>query len=100
MRIQVLNEMKEIYPGMKNIKKIYEAKFGEIDLKKFHESCKNHEITLSLAISNYNKVLGFLCPMKWTETLSLTKVTGGKSLIIFFDDQKMKKCTKKLNKQV
>ena len=68
MRIQVLEDLLESYPGMKQIEKIYSAKFGEINLNKFHESCKNHEITLSLAKSNYNKVIGFLCPMKFTST--------------------------------
>jgi hypothetical protein len=64
MRIQVLEDLLKIYPGMKKVEKIYSAKKGEIELKKFHESCKNHEITLSLAKSNYNKVIGFLCPVK------------------------------------
>ena len=63
---------------MKKIEKIYSAKYGEIDLSKFHESCKNHDITLSLAKSNYNKVIGFLCPMKYMNR-SWTKVTGGKT---------------------
>jgi hypothetical protein len=61
---------------MKKIEKIYSAKFGEIELNKFHESCKNHEITLSLAKSNFNKVIGFLCPIKFTNS-GYTKVTGG-----------------------
>ena len=64
MRIQVLEDLLETYPGMKQIEKLYSAKSGEIDSNKFHESCKNHEITLSLAKSNFNKVIGFLCPMK------------------------------------
>ena len=68
MKIQVLEDLVETYPGMKQIEKIYSAKFGEIDLNKFHDSCKNHEITLSLAKSNHNKVIGFLCPMKFTNT--------------------------------
>lgn len=63
---------------MKKIEKIYSAKFGEIDLDKFHESCKNHDITLSLAKTNYKKVIGFLCPMKFMKRDS-TKVTGGKT---------------------
>jgi len=63
---------------MKKIVKIYSAKFGEIALDKFHESCKNHEITLSLAKSNFNKVIGFLCPMKFMNR-EWTKVTGGKT---------------------
>ena len=63
---------------MKKIDKIYSAKFGEIALDKFHESCKNHEITLSLAKSNHNKVIGFLCPMKFMNR-GYTKVTGGKT---------------------
>ena len=63
---------------MKKIEKIYSAKFGEIDLNKFHESCKNHDIILSLAKSNYNKVIGFLCPMKYMNRPSTT-VTGGKT---------------------
>ena len=63
---------------MKRIVKIYSAKFGEIDLDKFHESCKNHKITLSLAKSNFNKVIGLLCPMKYMYT-GFTKITGGKT---------------------
>ena len=100
MRIQVLEDLFETYPGMKQIEKIYSAKFGEIDLKKFHESCKNHEITLSLAKSNFNKVIGFLCPMKHILRTSWTKVAGGKTKIIFFDDQKMKKCLQREDKEV
>ena len=64
---------------MKKIEKIYSAKFGEIELNKFHESCKNHEITLSLAKSCYDKAIGFLCPMKWSQMSEETKVTGGKT---------------------
>ena len=79
MRIQVLEDLTQIYPGMKKIEKIYSAKFGEIELNKFHESCKNHEITLSLAKSCYHKVFGFLCPMKWKDMKDWTKVTGGKT---------------------
>jgi hypothetical protein len=54
MRIQVLENLNNIYPDLKKVEKIYSAKFGEIDLNKFHESCKNHEITLSLVKGNYN----------------------------------------------
>ena len=66
------------YTKMKKIEKLYSAKFGEIDLSKVHESCKNHDITLSLAKSNYNKVIGFLYPMKYMNR-NWTKVTGGKT---------------------
>ena len=38
MRIQVLEDLLETYPEMKQIEKIYSAKYGEIDLNKFHES--------------------------------------------------------------
>ena len=79
MRVQVLEDMTKIYPEMKKIEKIYSAKFGELELNKFHESCKNHEITFSLAKSNYNKVIGLLCPMKWKNMNGWTKVTGGKT---------------------
>ena len=78
MRSQVVENLNCIYPYLKKIEKIYSAKFGEIDLNKFHESCKNHEITLSLAKSNFNKVIGFLCPMKYIDR-SWTVVTGGKT---------------------
>ena len=63
---------------MKKVQKIYSAKKGEIELNKFHESCKNHEITLSLAKTNFNKVIGFLCPMKFMNR-GWTEVTGGKT---------------------
>jgi len=78
MRIQVLENLNNIYPDLKKVEKIYSAKFREIDLNKFHESCKNHEITLSLVKSNYNKVIGFLCPMKYINR-GYTVVTGGKT---------------------
>ena len=78
MRIQVLEDLLQIYPGMKKVEKIYSAKKGEIALTKFHESCKNYEITLSLAKSSYNKVIGFLCPKKFMNR-DFTKVTGGKT---------------------
>ena len=52
MRIQVFENLINIYPEMKKVEKNYSAKFGEIDLNGFHESCKNHEITLSLAKTN------------------------------------------------
>jgi hypothetical protein len=74
----VLEDLLYNYPGMKKIRKIYTAKFGEIDLNKFHESCKYHDITLSLAKSNYNKVICFLCPMKYVNKES-TKTTEGKA---------------------
>ena len=99
MRIQILEDLLETYPGMKQIEKIYSAKFGEIDLNKFHESCKNHEITLSLAKSNHNKVIGFLCPMKYMNR-GWKKVTGGKTKIIYFDDQQIRKCTQRDDKEV
>ena len=79
MRTQVIENLNSIYPDLKEIKKIYSAKFGEIDSNKFYESCKNHEITLSLAKSNYNKVIGYLCPMKHINRSSWTAVTGGKT---------------------
>jgi len=79
MRTQVVENLNSIYPDLKKIEKIYSAKFGELDLNKFHESCKNHEITLSLAKSNYNKVIGFLCPMKHINRGNWTVVTGGKT---------------------
>ena len=63
---------------MKKVEKIYSAEKGEIELIKFHESCKNHEIKLSFAKTNYNKVIGFLCPMKFVKR-DWTKVTGGKT---------------------
>ena len=55
----------EIYPKVKEIKKIYSAKENEINSIKLWESCKDHEITLCLAKTNYNKIIGFLCPMKY-----------------------------------
>ena len=67
-----------MYPEMKKLEKIYLAKFGEIDLIKFHESCKNHEVTLSLAKTNFNKIIGFLCPMKYMNR-GYTIVTGSKT---------------------
>ena len=99
MRIQVLEDLLWTYPAMKQIEKIYSANLGKIDLEKFHENCKNHEITLSLAKSNYNKVIGFLCPMKYMNR-GWTKVTGGKTKIIYFDDQQMRKCIQKDGQEV
>ena len=78
MKTQVVENLNSIYPDLKEIKKIYSAKFGEIDLNKFHESCKNHEITLSLAKTNFNKVIGLLCPIKYMNR-GKTPVTGGKT---------------------
>ena len=78
MRIQVLEDLLESYPGIKQIDKIYSAKFGEIELNEFHDSCKNHEITLSLAKSNHKTVIGFLCPMKFINR-GWTKVEGGRT---------------------
>ena len=78
MRIKVFDDLLQTYSGIKKIQKIYSAKFGEIEVKKLHESCKNHEITLSLAKTNYNKVIGLLCPMKYMNR-GWTKVTGGKT---------------------
>ena len=92
MRTQVFDDLNNLYPEMKKMRKIYSAKFGEIDLNKFHESCKYHEITLSLAKTNFNKVIGLLCPIKYMNR-GKTPVTGGKTLIIYFDDQEIRKCT-------
>ena len=68
--------MFQTYPGIKKVEKLYSAKYGEINVTKFNESCKNHEITLSLAKTNYNKVFGFLCPVKFANARS-TKIKGG-----------------------
>ena len=38
--------------------------------------------------------------MKYMNRNSYTKVTGGKTKIIFFDDQKMKKCLQREDKEV
>ena len=87
MRQQVIEEIKNIYPGMKNLKKLYSTeKFGKIDTVKFHESCVNHEITFSFAKSNYNKVIGFLSPMKWRFMDFWTRIPGGKTKIVYFDE--------------
>jgi hypothetical protein len=63
---------------MKKIEKIYSPTFGEIYQNKFREKCKNHDITLNLAKSNFNKVTSFLCPMNYINKKS-TKITGGKT---------------------
>ena len=49
---------------MKNIKKLYQVKGEDINQENFHESVKNHEITISLVTTNFNKTIGFLCPKK------------------------------------
>ena len=38
--------------------------------------------------------------MKFSENPNWTKVTGGKSLILFFDEGKLRKCTQKDDKEV
>jgi len=49
---------------MKNIKKLYQAKGEDLNQENFHESVKDHAITVSLVTTNFNKTIGFLCPVK------------------------------------
>ena len=87
MRFKIIEDLIQIYSNVKNIQKLYSANYGEIDLNKFHETCKNQKITLSLVKNNFNKVIGFLCPMNFMIRGYLwTKVTVGKTQIIYFDD--------------
>ena len=87
MRKQVLEELNNIFPTIKNLKKLYSTNnFGEIDIEKFHASCIDHEITLSLAKSNFNKVIGLLFPKNWNSLEDLTSIAFGSTSIIYFDD--------------
>ena len=64
--------------------------------KDFHEACKDHDITLTVFTTNYNKIIGFLCPLKYMVRKGCHPLPADKpSLILFFDDQKMRKCTPK-----
>ena len=93
MRKQVLEELNNIFPTIKNLKKLYSTNnFGEIDIEKFHASCIDHEITLSLAKSNFNKVIGLLFPKNWNSLEDLTSIAFGSTSIIYFDDQKIRIC--------
>jgi len=60
----------------------------------FREKCKNHVHTISIAKSNFSKILGGYSPMKW-ENFGWTKITGGASFVFFYDEDKLRICTQK-----
>ena len=82
---------------MKNIKgysKIYSSSVDGFNGDIFREKCKNHVHTISIARSNFGKILGGYSPMKW-ENFGWTKITGGESFVFFYDEDKLRICTQK-----
>ena len=51
---------------MKSIKKVYSVIGQNINQDDFLESVKNEEVSLSLVKTNFNKIIGYLCPIKLT----------------------------------
>ncbi len=77
--------------------KLLSVKGEDLTMENFHESCENHDITICLATTNFKKIIGFLCPLKWMNR-GWTHVEDRNSMIIFFDEQKIRKCLLKQEK--
>ena len=70
---------------MTNLKRLQQVKSDNLTLANFHEACKNHDKTIVFATTNFNKTIGFFCPLKWMNR-NWTTIPDRKSFILFFDE--------------
>ena len=88
-----MNEyMQSILENIKGYKKIYSSNINGFNGDIFREKCKDYKHTILIAKSNFNKILGGYSRMKWAD-FDHTLVTGGKSFVFFYDDDKLRICT-------
>ncbi len=84
--------MRSVLPNIEKYTKIYSSSIDGFNGDTFRDKCKNHQHTITIAKSNYNKILGGYSPMKW-QNFKYTIVTGGQSFLYFYDDDKLRICT-------
>ena len=84
--------MRSVLPNIEKYTKIYSSSIDGFNGDTFRDKCKNHQHTITIAKSNYNKILGGYSPMKW-QNFNYTVVTGGQSFVYFYDDDKLRICT-------
>ena len=70
---------------MTNLKRLQQVKGDNLNDANFWEACKNHDKTILFATTNFNKTIGFFCPLKWMNR-NYTKIPDRKSFILFFDE--------------
>ena len=85
--------MRSVLPNIEKYTKIYSSSIDGFNGDTFRDKCKNHQHTIAIAKSNHNKILGGYSPMKWQNYTNWTVVTGGKSFVYFYDDDKLRICT-------
>ena len=85
--------MRSVLPNIEKYTKIYSSSIDGFNGDTFRDKCKNHQHTITIAKSNYNKILGGYSPMKWQNYTNYTVVTGGQSFVYFYDDDKLRICT-------
>ena len=85
--------MRSVLPNIEKYTKIYSSSIDGFNGDTFRDKCKNHQHTITIAKSNYNKILGGYSPMKWQNYTNWTVVTGGQSFVYFYDDDKLRICT-------
>ena len=85
--------MNSILKNIKGYTKIYSSSVDEFKPSTFHEKCTNHVYTITIARSNFGKILGGFSPMKWQNYNCWIEITGGESFVFFFDEDKLRICT-------
>ena len=58
----------------------------------FKDKYKNYKQTIAIAKNDHGKILVGYSPMDWVKFF-WTVVTGGKSFVNFYDDDKLRICT-------
>ena len=84
--------MQSVLANIKYYKKIYSSNVNGFNGDIFREKCKDYVHTITIARSNFSKILGGYSPMKWAN-FDHTPITGGKSFVFFFDEDKLRICT-------
>jgi len=77
-----------MHPNLQKIIKIHDLKTNGRNIETFWKNTQKHPLTISVIISNFNKIFGLYCPKKWEFSKNkLQEVTEGDCFIYYFDDE-------------